>query len=52
MTSDDSAEVSRLRSEVANLRHQVERASGLSDRVRKIEQTVERPWTGWSASSR
>ena len=41
MTTDDSAEVSRLRSEVASLKHQVDRASGLSDRVRTVEQTVE-----------
>jgi hypothetical protein len=41
MTSDDSAEVSRLRSELASLRHQLERVSGLNDRVRSIEQTVE-----------
>jgi hypothetical protein len=41
MTSDYSEEVSRLRSEVSSLKHQVERVSGLNDRVRTIEETVQ-----------
>jgi hypothetical protein len=40
MTSDYPEEVSRLRSEVSSLKHQVERVSGLNDRVRTIEETV------------
>ena len=46
--SDSSAEAARLRSElssvrseVASLRHQVSRVSGLGDRLRSVEQTVE-----------
>ena len=39
--SDSSAEISRLRSEVADLRHQVGKVSGLGDRLRTIERTVE-----------
>ena len=46
--SDSSAEASRLRSElssvrseVASLRHQVSKVSGLGDRLRSVEQTVE-----------
>jgi hypothetical protein len=41
MTSDYPEEVSRLRSEVSSLKHQVERVSGLNDRVRTIEETVQ-----------
>jgi hypothetical protein len=39
--SDSSAEISRLRSEVADLRHQVGKVSGLGDRLRSVERTVE-----------
>lgn len=47
MTGDPSSEISGLRSEirsvrseVSDLRHQVGKVSGLSDRLRRIEQTV------------
>jgi hypothetical protein len=39
--SDSSGEISRLRSEVADLRHQVGRVSGLGDRLHAVERTVE-----------
>ncbi|MGD0699674.1 MAG: hypothetical protein ABSA02_07320 [Trebonia sp.] len=39
--SDSSAEISRLRSEVSDLRHQVGKVSGLGDRLRTVERTVE-----------
>jgi len=38
--SDSSAEISRLRSEVADLRHQVGRVSGFGERLRLVEQDV------------
>ena len=48
MTGDSSAEVSALRSElrsvrseISDLKHQVGRVSGLNDRLRRVEQTVE-----------